>query len=57
MPMAAQDGKQLLPGGNAYSCSKVEEELATLEIILENTCASSNVVKLCDICMFDLSVT
>jgi hypothetical protein len=28
-----------------------------LEIILENTCASSNVVKLCDICMFDLSVT
>jgi hypothetical protein len=45
MPVAAQEGKQLLPGENTCSCSNVEDKLATLEIILENTYASSNVVK------------
>lgn len=44
MPMAAQERKQLLLGGSTCSCSKVEEELATLEINLENTYVSSNVV-------------
>jgi hypothetical protein len=42
--MAAQERKRLLHGGSTCSCSKVEEELATLEIILENTYAFSNVV-------------
>ena len=50
MPMAAQERKQPLCGGNTCSCSKVEEELAALEIILENTYISSNaVVKLPEI--------
>ena len=44
MPLAAQERKQLLRGGSTCSCSKVEEELATLEIILENTLAFSSVV-------------
>jgi len=44
MPMAAQEGKQLLCCENTCSCSKVEEEPATLEIILENTHVSSNIV-------------
>lgn len=44
MPMTAQEGKHLLPGGNTCSCSKVDEELAPLEIILENNYASSNVM-------------
>jgi len=35
---------QLLCGENTWSCSKVEEELARLEIILENTHVSSNIV-------------
>jgi hypothetical protein len=44
MQMAAQEGKHLLCGENTCSCSKVEEEPATLEIILENTHVSSNIV-------------
>ena len=44
MLMAAQERKQLLLGGSTCSCSKVEEELATLEINLENTYVSSSVV-------------
>jgi hypothetical protein len=44
MPVAAQEGRQLLCSENTCSSSKVEEELGTLEIILENTHVSSNIV-------------